>query len=131
MTPTATMSSMTVSVRRKTRSCVAIRGPTMASAPSITAVSVPITTPQAPFASPGASRTYRAAGTTRPPTAAITGMAARRGVVSAPMENSRRTSRPIMKKNRAIRPSFTHWPRGIDSRQSPTESEAGVDHSDR
>lgn len=35
-----------------------------------------------------------------------------------------------MKKNSAISPSFTHWPRGIDSRQSATESEAGVDHRD-
>ena len=131
MTPTATMSSMTVSVRRKTRSCVARRGPTTANAPSMTAVSVPITTPQAPFASAGASRTYRAAGTTSPPTAAITGMAARRGVVSAPMENSRRTSRPIMKKNSAIRPSLTHWPRGIESPQSATESVATLDHRDR
>nr|WP_283956381.1 hypothetical protein [Blastococcus sp. CCUG 61487] len=52
MTLTATMSSMTVSVRRKTRSWVAKVGPTTASAPSMNAVSVPMTTPQPRVASP-------------------------------------------------------------------------------
>jgi hypothetical protein len=43
------MSSMTVSVSRKIRSCVEKVGPTTASAPSMKAVSVPMTMPH-PFA---------------------------------------------------------------------------------
>ena len=55
MTVTATMSSMTVMASRKIRSWVVKRGPTMASAPSRNAVSVPMTMPQPPAASgPGA-----------------------------------------------------------------------------
>ena len=52
MTDTATMSSMTVRVSRKTRSWVDTAGPTIASAPSRNAVSVPITAPQPAAASP-------------------------------------------------------------------------------
>jgi len=52
MTDTATMSSITVRVRRKTRSWVEMAGPTRARVPSRKAVSVPITTPQPADASP-------------------------------------------------------------------------------
>ena len=52
ITLTATMSSITVSMRRKTLSWVGQIGPTSASAPRRKAVSVPMTTPQPWAASP-------------------------------------------------------------------------------
>ena len=114
------MSSMTVRASRKMRSCVANLGPTTASAPSMNAVSVPITTPQ-PFAAspPGAIARYSRAGTTIPPTAPTTGMTIRPPPVSSPTLSPYRTSMPITKKNRAIRPSLTQWPRSIDSSAPP------------
>jgi hypothetical protein len=52
-------------------------------------------------------RTKRSAGTTKPAIAAATGTIARDQLVSSPIANSRRTSRPTVKKKIAISASFT------------------------
>ena len=60
------------------------------------------------------------AGTSIPPTPAITGTAIRRRSVSSPIAISRLTSRPITKKNRAISTSSTQWRRSSEIDQSPS-----------
>jgi hypothetical protein len=102
------MSSTTASVRRKVRRRAGNFGPMTASAPSRNAVSVEITTPHA-CALPEVAFSARkiAAGSARPAIEAITGTAARERSVNSPIVNSRFTSRPTVKKKKAISPSFT------------------------
>jgi hypothetical protein len=118
-------------VSRKTRSWVGQLGPTIASAPSRNAVSVPITTPHPRAASPlGLTARNSSAGTTIPHSAATAGTITRRRSVSSPIESSRRTSSPITKKNSAISASLTQCPRSSASTWSPTPIIAIVCHSD-
>ncbi len=80
----------------------------IASAPTRKAVSVEMTTPQAPAASPeGLNSKKINAGKVSPATAASTGTTARDRSVSSPMVNCALTSSPTMKKKNAIRPSLT------------------------
>ena len=130
MTVTATMSSITERVSRKIRSCVENRGPTRASAPRRNAVSVPMTTPQASRAGPSGLRARKiAAGTTMPASPATSGIVARRGSRSSPTETSRRTSRPMTKKNNAMTASLTQCRRSIDRVASPSRIASSVLHS--
>ena len=64
-----------------------------------------------------------------PPSPATRGTRTRRRLVSSPTENSRRTSRPITKKNSAIAPSLTQWRRSMAIPMSPTCTDTGVCHS--
>ncbi len=82
-------------VSRNSRSWVDSRGPTIASAPSTKAVSVPITTPHPAAAGPRPlTARYTSAGTAEPSTPATSGTTMRRRSVSSPSDSSRRTSRP-------------------------------------
>ena len=129
MTDTATMSSMTVSVSRRIRSCVDTAGPTRASTPSRKAVSVPITTPHPRASSPpGLIARKIAAGTSIPPMPATRGTASRLRSVSSPTASSRRTSRPITKKKTTISPSLTQWWRSIEIPRPPSSMLSSVCH---
>ena len=76
--------------------------------PSAKAVSVDMVMAQ-PWAEARPALKIRkpAMGTTVPPSPARRGRATRRRSLSSPMSNSRRTSRPAMKKNSVISPLLT------------------------
>ncbi len=96
------------------------RPASITSAPAAKAMSVAMGIPQPCTASPPALKPRKtSAGTTMPPSAAITGRAAWRGSASSPTSSSRLSSRPTTKKKNAIRPSLIQWCRDISRRQLP------------
>ena len=107
ITSSATRSSMTASVSRRTRRRVP-PGATSASTPSAKAVSVDIAAPQ-PFAPapPALNARKIRTGSAMPPSAATSGIAMRRRSRSCPMSSSRLASSPTTRKKNVIRPSFT------------------------
>ena len=64
-----------------------------------------------------------------PPTAAMAGMAARRGSRSSPSTSSRLISRPTTKKKMAISPSLTHSCRSSSNVWCPMVRASSVCHS--
>ena len=114
------MSSTIASASRNTRSWSGQRGPTSASTPITTAVSVEIAMPHAFAAGPPAlSIRNSSAGTVSPPIAAIVGAASARTPRSSPSTISREISSPTLKKNNTMSPSLTQCRRSRARTVSP------------
>ena len=123
------MSSTMASASRNTRSWSGQRGPTSASTPSITAVSVEIAMPHALAA--GAARVEEQehqAGHDEPAErSGSAGAVSARTPRSSPSVVSREISRPTLRKNSTIRPSFTQCRRSRSKlRAAEAQRERGV-----
>ncbi len=123
------MSSTMAAAVTKTRSCRLMRLPSSARMPNVKAMSVAMGMPQPRWPMPPAfTSRYSAAGNSIPPTAASTGSAAFRRDASSPTMISRFTSRPMTKKNIAIRPSLIQCSAVSDRTNSPTLIAIGSSH---
>ena len=115
---------------RKTRSPRGAQRPMSASTPRANAMSVAIGTPQPRVAgeSRPTTRTKTTAGTSAPPNAATTGRVARRTESSSPTSTSRLISRPMTRKNTAIRASLIHHCRSRLRSNPATRNSSSVCH---
>ena len=131
MISSATRSSITTIVSRKTRSRIARPRESSASAPSASAVSVDTAAPQPTAPSPPALMARNTiAAPAIPPRPARTGTAIRERSRSSPTSSSRLASSPTTRKNSVISPSLTHPWRSVSNAWSPSEIARFVSHSD-
>ena len=107
MTAIAPRSSTTARLSRKIRAVAGRPEPVIASTASANAMSVATGIAHA-WSAPPLMISASSAGTTMPPTAAITGNVAALRSASSPTTSSRLSSRPATKKNSASRPSLAH-----------------------
>ena len=121
------MSSTIASASRNTRSWSGHRGPTRASTPSSTAVSVEIGTPHAAAPGPPALNSrYTPAGTSSPPSAPNAGAISARTPRSSPSVVSREISSPTLRKNSTMSPSLTQCRRSSPNSAPPSRSVSSV-----